>query len=292
MRQGKERIKNQTREYLCNTCYDIRQMGEPAREYAGWEEKGLRAAWMKITLEQEQLLKTIYRLYEKYVDTHPATQNVSSNDKKVLKESFRPLAVQMDFVKDYKFLLMALKKRIYEIKNSKGEFIFTKETFLYPIENYYEFGVFKVYSSKDILSVLDLFCNLLEEYFSQCLEDSPIKLSLSIAHIKYPYQEHWRFLSKPENIINIQSPRSAKLGIDIVQYKLLREKIRREDQKLSHFLHRLADIEVETKSNMTVMFEILKNRRKFPALLELTQNSLSVRQILDFYKLTREVEIS
>jgi len=292
MRQGKERIKNQTREYLCDTCYDIRQMGEPAREYAGWEEKGLRAAWMKITLEQEQLLKTIYRLYEKYVDTHPATQNVSSNDKKVLKESFRPLAVQMDFVKDYKFLLMALKKRIYEIKNSKGELIFTKETFLYPIENYYEFGVFKVYSSKDILSVLDLFCNLLEEYFSQCLEDSPIKLSLSIAHIKYPYQEHWRFLSKPENIINIQSPRSAKLGIDIVQYKLLREKIRREDQKLSHFLHRLADIEVETKSNMTVMFEILKNRRKFPALLELTQNSLSVRQILDFYKLTREVEIS
>jgi hypothetical protein len=113
-------------------------------------------------------------------------------------------------------------------------------------------------------------------------------LSLSIAHVKYPYQEHWRFLSKPENIINIQSPRIAKLGINVVQYKLLREKIRREDRKLSHFLHRLADIEVETKSNMTVMLEILNNRKKFPALLELTQKGLSVRQILDFYKLTRE----
>ena len=291
MRRGKERIKDQIREYLCDTCYDIRQIGEPAREYAMWEEKGLKAAWMKITLDQEQLLKIIHELYEKYVDSHPAMQNVSIDDKTGLKESFRPLAVQIDFVKDYKLLLMTLKKKIYEIRDNKGGLIFTEETFLYPIENYYEFGIFKVYSGKDILSVLDLFSNLLEEYFPQCLENSPIKLSLSIAHVKYPYQEHWRFLSKPENIINIQSPRSSKLSINIIQYKLLREKIREEDQKLSHFLHRLADIEVETGSNMTVMLEILKNRRKFPALLELTRSSLSVRQILDFYKLTREVEI-
>jgi len=146
---------------------------------------------------------------------------------------------------------------------------------------------FKVYSGEEILSVLDLFSSLLEEYFPQCLEDSPIKLSLSIAYVKYPYQEHWRFLTKPENIINIQRPRSAKISINVSQYRLLREKIRREDRKLSHFLHRLADIEAETKSNMTVMLEILNNRKKFPALLELIQEGLSVRQILDFYKLTR-----
>jgi len=288
MRQGRERIKDQIREYLCDICYEIRQMGEPAREYAMWEEKGLKAAWMKITLDQEQLLKTIYRLYEEYVDTNQAMQNVSSDDKTILKESFRPLAVQIDFIKDYKLLLMTLKKKIYEIRDNNGEPIFTEEAFLYPIENYYEFGIFKVYSGKDILRFLDLFCNLLEEYFPHCLEDSPIKLSLSIAHVKYPYQEHWRFLSEPENIINIQSPRSAKLSINVVQYKLLREKIRREDRKLSHFLHHLADIEVETKSSMMVTLEIFNNRKKFPALLELTQKGLSIRQILDFYKLTRE----
>ena len=292
MRQGKERIKDQIREYLCDICYEIRQIGDPAREYAGWEEKGLKAAWMKITLDQEQLLKTLYELYGKYVDTHPAMRNVSSNDKKVLKESFRPLAVQIDFVKNYKLFLRALKNKIYEIKDNEEKPIFTQETFLYPIENYYEFGIFKVYSGKDILTVLDLFSNLLEEYFPQCLEDSPIKLSLSIAHVKYPYQEHWRFLSKPENIINIQSPRSSKLSINVIQYKLLREKIREEDRKLSHFLHRLAEIEVETRSNMVVMLEIFNNRNKFPALLELTQKGLSDRQILDFYKLTRGVEIS
>lgn len=289
MRQGKESVKDRIREYLCDTCYEIRQMGEPAPEYAEWEGK---AAWIKITLDQKQMLKTLHRLYEEYVDAYPTMQSVSSSDKTMLKDSFRPLAVQMDFVKDYKLLLKALHNQIYEIRDEEGNPFFTKENFLYPVKGYYEFGIFKVYSGEEILIVLDLICNLLDEYFPECLKDSPIKLSISLAPVKYPYQAHWRFLSMPENIINVQSPRSAKFNIEIAQYKLLREKIRREDQKLSHFLNRLVDIEVETKSNMAVMFEILKNRKKFPALLELTQKGLSAHQILDFYKLTREMEIS
>ncbi len=297
LKHGKERIKDQIHEYLCDTCYNIRQMGEPASKYAEWEEKGLRAGWMKITLDQKQLLGTLetlgtlQRLYEEYVDTHPSMQSVSSNDKAVLKDSFRPLAVQMDFVKDYKLLLKAFNNQIYEIKDKDGNSLFTKENFLFPIEGYYEFGIFKVYSGEDILAVLDLFYNLLEKYFPECLKDSPIKLSISLAPVKYPYQEHWRFLSMPKNSINIQSPGSSKLSINISQYKLLKEKIRREYTKLSHFLHRLVDIEVETKSNLTVTLEIFNNRKKFPALLELTQKGLSVHQILDFYKLTTEVAI-
>jgi len=291
MRQGKERVKDQIHEYLCDTCYEIRDMGETVRGYAEWEEKGLRAAWMKITLDQEQMLKMLHRLYEEYVDTHPVMQSVSSSDKTVLKDSFRPLAVQMDFVKDYKILLTAFNNQIYEIKDNGGNPFFTKEYFLYPIKDYYEFGIFKDYSGEEILIVLDLFYNLLKEYFPECLNDSPIKLSLSVAQVKYPYQEHWRFLSMPKNIINIQSPGSAKFSIDMSQYKLQSEKDRRGDVRLSHFLHRLADIEIETKSNMMVMLEIFNNRNKFPALLELTQNGLSVHQILDFYKLTREVKV-
>ncbi len=291
MRHGKERIKDQVHEYLCDTCYEIRQMGDPAREYAEWEEKGLRAGWMKITLDQEQLLKTLYRLFEEYVDTHVLMRNVSNNYKDELKKSFKPLAVQIDFVKDYKQLLEDFNNQIYELKNKDENSLFIKDTFLFPIERYYEFGIFKVYSGENILAVLDLFCKLLEEYFPECLQDCPIKFSISIAPVKYPYQAHWRFLSLPKNSINIQSSGSSKLSIDISQYKLLREKIRREDTKLNHFLHSLADIEIETKSNMSVMLEIFNNRKKFPALLELIQSGLSVHQILSFYKLTSEVTI-
>jgi hypothetical protein len=289
MRHGKEWEKDQIHEYLCDTCCSIREMGEPASDYAQWEGK---AAWMKITLDQEQLLTSLRRLYKEYVDTHQAMQSVSNSDKELLKESFRPLAVQMDFVKDYKLLLNAFNKQIYEIKDNDGNLLFTTDNFLYPVEGYYEFGIFKVYSSADVPAVLNLFYNLLKEYFPECLKDSPIKLSLSVAQVKYPYQAHWRFLSMPENIINIQSIGSAKIGIDLFQYNLLRAKIGGEYLKLSHFLHRLADIENETKSNLMVTLEIFNNRKKFPALLELTRNGLSVHQILDFYKLTREVTIS
>ena len=291
MRHGKERVKDQIHEYLCDTCNEIREMGDPAREYAEWDGK---AAWMKIVLDQEQLLSTLHRLYEEYVDTHPSMKSVPEKDKVDLKESFRPLAVQMDFVKDYKSLLKDLNKVIYEIKDKDGNPVFTKENFLYPIDNYLEFGIFKVYSGEEILGVIDLFHSLSEKKFPACLKDSPIRLSLSVAPVKYPYQAHWRFLSVPENIINIQSPGSAelKLSMNIFQYRLLREKIGGKGLKLSHFLHRLAEIEIRTKSNLTVTLEIFNNRKKFPALLELTRNGLSVHQILDFYKLTREVAIS
>jgi hypothetical protein len=288
MMQGKERVKEQIREHLCDTCYEIREMGEPAKEYAEWEEKGLKAAWMKISLDQNQLLNFINKLFGDYVDTHPTMKKLKIDDKVKIKESFRPLAVQIDFVKDYKLLLKTLNEKIYEIKDDEGSPFFTKETFLYPIDGYHEFGIFKVYSGKEILKVLDLFYTLLEEGFPECLKDSPIKLSLSLAHVKYPYQEHWRFLSTPKEAINIQSPGNVRFNINIDQYKLLREKIREEDVKLNHFLHRLADLEIETKSKMIVMLEILENKKKFPALLELVQKGLSIRQILNFYKLTSE----
>jgi len=289
MRHGNERVKDQIHEYLCDTCNEIREMGDSAREYAEWDGK---AAWMKIVLDQGQLLNTLHRLYEEYVDTHPLMKSVPEEDKADLKKSFRPLAVQMDFVKDYKSLLKDLNKVIYEIKDEAGNPVFTKENLLYPIDNNLEFGIFKVYSGEEILRVIDLFRSLLEKKFPACLKDSPIRLALSVAPVKYPYQAHWRFLSVPENIINIQSPGSAELSMNIFQYRLLREKIGGEDLKLSHFLHRLAKIETETKSNLTVTLEIFNNRKKFPALLELTRNGLSVHQILDFYKLTREVAIS
>ncbi|MEO0273245.1 MAG: hypothetical protein ABIM30_09210 [candidate division WOR-3 bacterium] len=289
MRQGKERVKDNIHEYLCDTCYDIREMGEPAREYAEWEEKGLRAAWMKITLDQEDLLNTIQKLYEEYVDTHPAMEKIPNNDKIALKESFRPLAVQMDFIEDYKSLLKAFNEQIYSIEDTDGKPLFTKESFLIPIDDYYEFGIFKVYSGKEILAVLDLFYSLMKNYFPKCLQYSPIKLSLSVAQVKYPYQEHWRFLSKPENSINLLSPGSVKLSLDLEKYNSLREAIGGEEPGLSHFLHRLADIERETKSHIAVELELINknNRKKFPAIWEMTQKGISIRQILDFYKLIR-----
>lgn len=153
MRQGRERRKGKVREYLCDTCYEIREMGEPAKEYAEWEGK---AAWMKITLDQDQLVNAIHRLFGEYVDNSEVLTEVSEEDKYELKESFRPLAVQMDFVKDYKTLLQAFRERIYEKDNEENS-LFTKENFVYPIEGYDEFAIFKVDAGKAVTEVLNKF---------------------------------------------------------------------------------------------------------------------------------------
>lgn len=284
VKPGEERLKGEVREYLCNTCYEIRELGEPAHDYAEWQGK---AAWMKITLDQDQLANTIGRLFESYVDNSKVLENVSENDKIELKESFRPLAVQMDFLKDYKLLLQIFKERVYSEKDSKDHLFFTDENFLYPIEGYNEFAIFKVNSGKAVAKVLSIFTDVLRELFPECLENSPIKLSLSIANVKYPYQEHWRFLSSPENSINIQSP-TAQLVISIDQYMKLDEKIGRGNTKSSRFLHRLADISMKLESDITLLVEIFNNRRRFPAILEVLKSGLTPSDILNFYKLACE----
>lgn len=281
MRHGKERIKEQIREYLCDVCYEIREMGEPAREYAEWEGK---AAWMKITLDQDHLLKTIHKLFEEYVDGSTVMTKVKRSDKDKLKESFKPLAVQVDFVKDYKIFLKIFKERVYEIKDEDGNELFSKENFLYPIDDYEEFGIFRANYSEVVIKVLDMFVGLIEEYFPKCIDNSPIKLSISIAHVKYPYQEHWRFMSSPKDTINIQSP-ATSLTISANQYKALRERIKKENESLSYFLHRITDIQIKTNSDAIVMLEILNNRRRFPTILELLEVNLTPLEILNFYKL-------
>ena len=289
IREGKERIKEQVRECLCDICNEIRQdIGKPATEYAKWEGK---AAWIKITLDQDLLKKMLVELFEEYVDNSSLMNNVASGDKTELKNSFRPLAVQMDFVKDYKVLLHDFEEKIYAIKDEAGKPAFTKETFLFPIVGYNELGIFKVNSGKNVLSVIGAFIDCMKEIFPKCniLDNSPIKLAISIAPVKYPYQEHWHFLSKPKGAIEIKSS-SGRLTLNTLQYRVLWAKIGKANVALSHFLHRLTEIKASTDSDTMVQLEIYarNNRNKFSVILELLEDGLTPEQILAFYNLVQE----
>lgn len=263
-------------------------MGEPASEYAKWEGK---AAWMKITLDPDRLKEMLLELFADYVDNSPLMNNVASTDKTELKNSFRPLAVQMDFVKDYKALLNEFKEKIYSIKDETGNPTFSQKTLLYPIDDYNEFGIFKAPSGKSILAVINTFTDCIRQIFPKCLDISnlPIRLAISIASVKYPYQEHWRFLSEPKGTIDIKSP-SGRLTLNTQQYMVLKEKIGRANIAFSHFLHRLTEIKASTKSDRMVMLEVYErnNRNKFSAILELFEEGLTPDQILAFYNLVRE----
>ena len=101
-------------------------------------------------------------------------------------ESINYLALQVDFNRDYKKALEEFWKKFKERKDIKQ-----------PISEYNELGVFK-YLPKLTLEVIERFIEVFEKYFPDCIydEDCPISLSLSIANIKYPIREHWRFFEK------------------------------------------------------------------------------------------------
>ncbi|MFW9997590.1 MAG: hypothetical protein ACFFD4_36455 [Candidatus Odinarchaeota archaeon] len=288
LEQGIERIKGQVSEFLCDSCIDIRESGLPAREFARWEEEGLKAGWLKISLDNKQLDETIERLFTGYVRDHLLFKVVSGNDKEELINSFRDLAVKADFVKDYKQLLKCFSEQIHHLKDGNDKPIFTGETFLFPISDYREFGIFQFFSGEELLAVLDLFAGLVNEYFPGCVDDSPVKLSISLAHVKYPYQAHWRFLSSPVRAINIQVPGSTPFEAGIDQYGALRKTLTKEKGPTSHVLHRLASIKRKTGSNIAVMLEIQDNKKKrgYEPILELLREGLSIEHVLDYHELT------
>ncbi len=286
-RQGREYVKDQVREWLCPSCLEIREMGEPASIYARWEETEFPAAWLKVSLDQNLLLSCLQRLFEAYVDTGPGMDKVSDSDKQLLKEGFRPLAAQMEFVREYKDFLQEFRNSLEDLTDTDGASLLKPdETLLFPIAGYLELAIIRLDTSETLGVVLDVFVQLLRSHFPECIADCPIRISVSLGNPKYPYHEHWSFFSQPQQpgtVLRIQQPGTRQVVLTIDQYRALRNKLTGEG--LSHFLHRLAAIEAEG-GGMTALVQALEHRQRFPQIHELMIfYRLSLRQILDFYRL-------
>lgn len=286
-RQGQEYVKDQVREWLCPSCLEIREMGEPARIYAHWEETGFPAAWLKVSLDQNLLLSRLQRLFDLYVDTGPGMEKVSDSDKQLLKEGFRPLAAQMEFVREYKEFLQEFRIALENLTGTGGASLLKPdETLLFPIAGYLELAIIRLDSSETLGVVLDVFVQLLRSHFPECIADCPIRISVSLGNPKYPYHEHWSFFSQPQRpgtVLCIQQPGTRQVALTTDQYTVVRQKLAGE--RLSHFLHRLAAIEAEG-GEMTALVQALEQRQRFPQIHELMiLHRLSLRQILDFYRL-------
>ncbi|MBW9222759.1 hypothetical protein KKP97_06920 [Methanothermococcus sp. SCGC AD-155-C09] len=195
--------------------------------------------------------------------------------KKIKEESknIRPLALQVDFNKDYKD---ALKEFWDE---------FGREDIKQPISEYDELGVFK-YSPKLATEVVKRFIKISEKYFPDCISDKncPISLSLSIANIKYPVREHWRFFEKSEKDFlnvryqNVFEDRYIKKELDIIIKNII------DSAPTSSFLHKLLYFERRYQSDIYIAVEIFNNRENYPKIYELFSNEIKPSKFLNLYR--------
>jgi len=274
-RRGVERIKETIREWICEKCQEIRDMGEPFREYATvWEEEGVKVCWFKFSLDQNKLEDWLQNAFEEYVDCY----NFRQAD--ILKDEFRPLALQVDFNKDYKEMLKEFWEKFSVVEDIRK-----------PITEYDGLGVFK-YSPELTRMVIERFLNLFEQYFPDCAnnEDSPISLSLSIASIKYPIREHWRFFEENhKNFLNVR------------YHKVFNEKYTKDELKVifektinvktpSSFLHKLIQLEESLRSEIHIAIEIFNNRKKYPEIYELFSRGIKPSKFLNLYRFLKGEE--
>jgi hypothetical protein len=94
-------------------------------------------------------------------------------------------------------------------------------------------------------------------------------------------------------VLYIQQPGVRQVALTLIQYEALRDRL--FDERLSHFLHYLADIDAST-GETTALFQALEQRTRFPQIHELMAfQRLGLRQILDFYRLagpsTQQTEV-
>lgn len=271
-RRGVERIKETIREWVCEKCQEIRDIGEPFREYATvWEEEGVKVCWFKFSLDQKKLEDWLQNAFGEYVDSF----NFKQAD--ILKDEFRPLALQVDFNKDYKEMLKEFWKELTGAEDIKK-----------PIAEYDELGVFK-YSPELTKKIIEKFLWIFEQYFPDCASDnsSPINLSLSIANIKYPIREHWRFFERSErDFLNVRYHKVFEDTYTKDELKNIIEKTINVEAS-SSFLHKLVQLEESLQSKIHIAVEIFNNKKKYPEIYELFSEGIKPSKFLNLYKLLR-----
>ncbi len=275
--KAKERVKENIRELICEKCQEIRNMREPFREYGTtWEQEGIKVCWFKFSLDQKKLEDWLRDAFEKYINRY------NFEKANVLKDEFRFLALRVDFYHDYKEMIKEFWKQFSGNEDIKK-----------PIVEYDELGVFK-YSPEITTKVIKRFLKLFDQSFPGCVSDknSPINLSLSIANIKYPIRDHWRYFEQGNksflNIYyhNVFENFFAKSEVQEIFEKLINSNISQS------YLYKLIQTQERLHSDMYLTTEIFNNRANNPEPYELFLQGITPLKFLNFCKIIKGVEIN
>lgn len=206
LNKGVEWWKENIREWVCDTCQAIRNMGDPFSEYAEWDKENIKVIWFKISLNLERLENYLRMAFKEYIKSDNKEYNKLLNRLNRINmtfdefiDEFQSLALITDFIEDYRLMLREFYNNLKEMNLLSLNKL--------PIKNYYELNVTKLDYSEKAIKIIEIFVDVFNKFFPDIRKDdsSPIKISLFIGSTKYPLRDIWRFFEKEsENFINIR----------------------------------------------------------------------------------------
>lgn len=116
----------------------------------------------------------------------------------------------------------------------------------------------------------------------------PINFSATISNIKFPFFEAWRYLNQQkENLVNILTVRNFELLMGYREYQKL-SGLNFEDKEISSFLHKLAEIDERSQSELLINTEIYNQKNEQREIFAGVNRFYSTKQLINFFKLTRK----
>lgn len=271
LRPATERIRENIKEWICDKCNDVRSGGESLHYPDDWE--GQKVVWLKFGLNTKKLEQWLVGEFERYVS--------DLNDPNLVGE-FRPLACAIDFVNDYNRLITEFWAAL-ATENINP---------IRPIEGYDEIGVCR-YSGDAVRILIKSYLDVYSRIFPDCTgdDDAPISLSLSVANIKFPVREHWRYFEDPKGFLNIRHHNVFEDTYTKDEAEWLLAGFTSEQDDYSHYIHRLTGLYSTLNSDALILVETIKNRDQHPQVYNLySKVQTTPRKMLNFFQLLKRVD--
>ena len=262
-------------EFLCSGCLEVRKEADKATNLASWEgEADVGVAFFRITIDMSEV---VHLLKIMFMETFGL--------KRAINEDLG-FSIIDEFILDYERLLDTFKEAVFRHENygepGSQELILRN---LFCVKTRREADVRPIVNEYVDLLTSNAFFSQMVNFANQRKLPLPIKLSVTLSSVKYPFMEHWQSLNYPTDDINILAIPHTILNVSVAKYLCLRS-AGIEDRRVSSALYKLQEIEDQTRNRFLVTTAMLemKNDLKGLARFLITTNQLSIDETLAYYK--------
>lgn len=199
-----------------------------------WSEsdEGFKVAWIKISLDIEELQRILEKLYEAYLKEKGFEKRGEGEIR---------FSVLSEFQSDYDEFLKELMRE--DKKEVKGEFAdeFGSVNCQWILPDLFCIKIDKTGENKKIL---EIYYSLFTKYFPKFKEEeSPIKLAISCSNVKFAFFWHWKFLENPQADVNVNLVGKGEMHLNMKQLdEILDLDLKRLGTASLHKLSKVAEV--------------------------------------------------